>query len=69
MLFTKIFHSKSCFSEKKFFFKIVLFEIARKTQNLRLLRGKMKKRDFFECKKFFKICPTAKEVHSKTDAL
>ena len=54
-LFTKTFSFKIVLFRKKFFFKIVLFKYARKTQNLRILRGKMRKNVIFVCKFFFKI--------------
>ena len=38
---------------KFFFFKIVLFKIARKTQNLRILRGKMNQNVIFSVQKLF----------------
>ena len=58
MLFRKIFSSKSWFLEKFSFFKIVLFknsifikivlfEIARKTQKLLILRGKLSENVIF----------------------
>ena len=64
----KFFLSNSCFLEKKItfkimfffgkfsFFKIVLFIIGRKTQNMRILRCKLIQTWSFVCKTFFKIC-------------
>ena len=63
MLFTKKFHSKSCFLQKKFiqnhalkkifFFKVMLFKNARQTQNLRILRGKLNQNVIFCVQLFF----------------
>ena len=41
--------------KKSFFFKIVLFKYARKTQYLRILRGKLKQNVIFCEQIFFKI--------------
>ena len=65
MLFTKNFYSKSCFLnsfflqnraiKKIFFFKIMLYKNARKTQILRILRGKLNE-NVIDCMQiFFKI--------------
>ena len=49
----KVFHSKSWFLEKKIFIKIVLSKIARKTKNLRFLRGKLKQNVILCVQMFF----------------
>ena len=63
MLFTKNFQSKSCFLKffflqnrvfQTFFFFIILFKNARKTQNLRILRGKLNQNVIFCVQIFFK---------------
>ena len=56
MPFRKIFFSKIKLFKKNFFIKIVHFNFARKTQNLRILRGKMSQNVIFWVQKFFKIC-------------
>ena len=55
MLFFKKVHSNACFSEI-IFLQNRAFQIARKTQNLRILRGKLNENVIFVCKVFFKIC-------------
>ena len=47
MFFTKTFSFKIMLFGKICFFKIVLFKSARKTQNLRILRGKMRQNVIF----------------------
>ena len=50
--FYKKFLFKIVLFKNLFFFKIVLFKSARKTQNLRILRGKMRQNVIF-CVQFF----------------
>ena len=47
MLFTKTFSFKITIFRKNIFFEIVLFKSARKTQNLHILRGKLKQNVIF----------------------
>ena len=54
MLFRKKFTFKNVLFRKKFFFEIVIFEKARKTQNLRNLRGKLNQNVIFVFKFFSK---------------
>ena len=54
-LFTKTFSIKIMLLKKSFFVKIVLFKSARKTQNLRILQGKMRQDAIFCMQIFFKI--------------
>ena len=56
MLFREKFFFKIMLLKKFFFFKIVLFKYARKTQNLRILRGKMSQNVIFCVQTFFKMC-------------
>ena len=44
--------NRAFFLKKKFFFKIVLYKTARKTQNLRILRGKLNQNVIFFCANF-----------------
>ena len=73
-------YSKSCFLEnfissitcvKKIFFchEIVLFKYARKTQNVRILRGKMSQNVIFCVQKFFQNLTRRKTFISKSDPL
>ena len=57
MLFRKKFLFKIMLFGKNFFFKIGLFKYARKTQNLRILRGKMSQNVIFCVQKFFRNLP------------
>ena len=54
MLFRKNLDSKSCFLEKVLLFRIVFFKIARKTQNLGILCGKLNQNVIFLCNLFSK---------------
>ena len=49
----KTFISKSCFLEKCFFSKNVLFKIARITQKMRIIRGKLNQNAIFCVQHFF----------------
>ena len=53
MLFRKLFFFKIVLLKIFFFFKIVLFKSARKTQNLRILRGQMRQNVIFCVQIFF----------------
>ena len=53
MLFTKNFVFEIVLFKINFFFKIVLFKYARRTQNLRFLRGKIKQNVIFCVQIFF----------------
>ena len=53
MLFREKNFFKIMLFKKSFFFKIVLFKYARKWQNLRILRGKLKQKVIFCVDVFF----------------
>ena len=53
VLFKNLFFFKIVLFKINFFFKIVLFKSARKTQNLRILRGKMRQNVIFRVQIFF----------------
>ena len=53
MLFKNLFFFKIMLFKKIFFFKIMLFKNARKTQNMRILRGKMRQNVIFCVQIFF----------------
>ena len=53
MLFKNFFFFKIVLCKKSFFLKIVLFKSARKTQNRRILRGKMRQNVIFCVQIFF----------------
>ena len=55
VLFKNLFFFKILLFKINFFFEIVLFKYARKTQNLRILRGKMRQNVIFCVEIFFKI--------------
>ena len=62
-------YSKSCFLEKFFCHEIVLFKYARKTQNVRILRGKMSQNVIFCVQKLFQNLTRRKTFISKSDPL
>ena len=53
MLFKNLFFFEIVLFKKLFFFKIVLFKYARKTQNLRILQGKIRQNVTFLVQIFF----------------
>ena len=65
MLFTKKFFFKIVVLKKKFF-KIVLFKYARKTQSLRILRGKLNQNVIFCVQIFFRIVLFLEKISSKS---
>ena len=63
--FKKNFSPKSCFLNF-FFFEIMLFKNAGKTQNLRILRGKLNQNVIFVYKFFSKSCFSERTFSSKS---